>query len=144
MLSNNLTRADDTPPKLGTAAASILQAPVHRHGHTRPKLSMTLQIQTRTSLSTLTVSSDVLSLYMALMLDAVGFYGLNFASAHAAQADYDNWAAGGTGGGGGSPPTTTTTTTTAPPTATATVRTQCSLCVPLAHLYISPIPSTTL
>ncbi|KAL1757668.1 cellobiose dehydrogenase [Schizophyllum commune] len=49
-----------------------------------------------------------------------GFYGLDFASAHAAQADYDNWAAGGTGGGGGSPPTTTATTTTAPPTATAT------------------------
>ncbi|TRM59052.1 cellobiose dehydrogenase [Schizophyllum amplum] len=47
-----------------------------------------------------------------------GFYGLDFSAAHASQADYDNWAAGGTGGGGS--PTTTTTTTTTGPTATAT------------------------
>ncbi|KAF9038951.1 hypothetical protein BDZ89DRAFT_945553 [Hymenopellis radicata] len=45
-----------------------------------------------------------------------GFYGLDFSSAHTSQADYDNWAAGGTG----TPTTTiasTTTTTTTGPTA---------------------------
>ncbi|KAF8905671.1 hypothetical protein CPB85DRAFT_1437210 [Mucidula mucida] len=48
-----------------------------------------------------------------------GFYGLDFSSAHVSQADYDNWAAGGTG----TPTTTiasTTTTTTTGPTASAT------------------------
>ncbi|KAF9491048.1 cellobiose dehydrogenase [Pleurotus eryngii] len=49
-----------------------------------------------------------------------GFFGISYADAHASQADYDNWAAGGTGGGSGTPTSQPPTTPTSQPTVSAT------------------------
>ncbi|KAL0958866.1 hypothetical protein HGRIS_014182 [Hohenbuehelia grisea] len=50
-----------------------------------------------------------------------GFFGINFANAHASATDYTNWSAGGTGGGPTGTPTSSTPTSTTPtPTVSAT------------------------